>query len=197
LVCSTSIRVTHIHWSRDMAWRTLSVTERQILERLRRDDNRAPVFRNATIILQSGDGLSKATLSQALGCSISTIDRVRRAYLRKGVAGLLPVPPPGRPSRATAAYRAALAEAIQTPPQALGYGFSTWNVPRLAAHLKKITKIGFSGDQLRRLLHQEGFSIQRPKHTMKGKRNEADFVRAKGELEALKKGLSSPTPRRS
>jgi transposase len=180
-----------------MAWLTLNVTEQQTLEQLRRDDNRAAVFRNATIILQSADGLSKATLSQALGCSISTIDRVRRVYLHKGIAGLLPVKPPGRPSRVTTAYRTALAEALQTPPQSLGYGFSTWNVPRLAAHLKKITKIGFSADQLRRLLHQEGFSIQRPKHTMKGKRNEADFERAKQELEAFKKGLSSPTPLKS
>ena len=179
-----------------MAWHTLGVTKRQALERLRHDDNRAAVFRNATIILRSADGLSKATLSRALGCSISTIDRVRRAYLGTGIAGLLPVKPPGRPSRATAAYRAALAEAIQTPPQSLGYGFSTWNVPRLAAHLKKRTKIGLGADQLRRLLHREGFTIQRPKHTMKGKRNEADFERAKGELDALKKGLSSPAPGR-
>lgn len=180
-----------------MAWHTLSVPKRRALERLRRDDNRAAAFRNATIILQSAEGQSKAALSQALGCSISTIDRVRRAYLREGLAGLRPVKPPGRPSRATPAFRAALAEAVQTPPQTLGYGFTTWSVARLAAHLKKLTKIGFSDDQLRRLLHQEGFSIQRPKHTMRGKRNEAEFQRAKGELEALKKGLSGPTPWRS
>lgn len=179
-----------------MAWHTLSVSERRALERLRRDDNRAAVFRNATIILQSAEGRSKAMLSRALGCSLSTIDRVRRAYLREGVAGLLPVRPPGRPSRATPEFRAAMAEAVQTPPQALGYGFSTWSVPRLAAHLRKVTRIGFSDDQLRRLLHQEDFSVQRPKHTMKGKRDEDRYERARGELEALKKGLSGPTPRR-
>lgn len=179
-----------------MAWHTRSVSERQALERLRRDDNRAAAFRNATIILQSAEGRSKATLSRVLGCSISTIDRVRRAYLHEGVAGLLPVKPPGRPSRATPEFRAAMAEAVQTPPQTLGYGFSTWSVPRLAAHLKKVTKIGFSDDQLRRLLHQEGFSVQRPKHTMKGKRDEAEFQRAETELEAFKKGLSGPAPRR-
>jgi transposase len=176
-----------------MAWHTLSVSERRALERLRQDDNRAAVFRNATIVLQSAEGRSKAALSQALGCSISTIDRVRRAYLREGVAGLLPIK---RPSRATPEFRAAMAEAIQTPPPDLGYGFTTWSVARLAAHLKKVTKIGFSEDQLRRLLHQEEFSVQRPKHTMRGKRDEAEFRRAKGELEALKKGLSSPTPPR-
>jgi transposase len=175
----------------------LSDTERSSLGQLRSGTDRASVYRNATIILQSDEGLSKAALSRALGCSVSTIDRVCRAYRRQGNAGLLPVKPPGRPSRATPAYRAALAEAVQTPPQSLGYGFSTWNVPRLAAHLKTTTKVSFGADQLRRLLHQEGFSMQRPKHTMRGKRSEADFERAKGELEALKKGLSSPPPTRS
>jgi transposase len=179
-----------------MAWHTLSAAERRTLEQLRHDDNRAAVFRNATIILLSAEGHSKAALAQALGCSISTIDRVRRAYLRQGAAGLLPVKPPGRPSRATPEFRAAMAEAVQTPPPDLGYGFTTWSVPRLAAHLKKLTKVGFSEDQLRRLLHHGGFSVQRPKHTLKGKRDEAEFQRAKAELEALKKGLSSPTPPR-
>jgi hypothetical protein len=89
-----------------------------------------------------------------------------------------------------------MAQAVQSPPPDLGYGFTTWSVPRLAAHLKKVTKIGFSEDQLRRLLRQEGFSVQRPKHTMKGKRDEAEYRRARGELEALKKGLSSPAPPR-
>jgi transposase len=89
-----------------------------------------------------------------------------------------------------------MAEAVQTPPSDLGYGFTTWSVSRLAAHLKKVTKVGFSEDQLRRLLHQEGFSVQRPKHTLKGKRDEAEFQRARGELEALKKGHCGPAPPR-
>jgi putative transposase len=169
---------------------SLTSTERESLERLRSENKQAAVFRNVTIILQSADGRSKAELSRSLGCSISTIDRARREYRRIGLAGLLPVKPPGRPSRATPEFRAALAEAVHTSPQALGYGFSTWSVPRLAAHLKKITKVGFSDDQLRRILHQENFSVQRPKHTMKGKRNEKEFERAKGELEVLKRGLA-------
>lgn len=179
-----------------MAHFTLSSAERESLERLRSSNKQAVVFRNVTIILQSADGRSKAELSRALGCSVSTIDRARREYRRNGPEGLLPVKPPGRPSRATPEFRAALIEAVQTPPQALGYGFSTWSVPRLAAHLKKVTKISFSDDQLRRILHQEKFSVQRPKHTMKGKRNEDQFERAKVELEALKRGPASRIPQR-
>jgi transposase len=76
---------------------------------------------------------------------------------------------------------------VLTAPPTLGYGFSVWSVARLEAHLRKETGIHFSADQLRRLLHAEGFSFQRPKHTMKGKRDEAAFKRAQAELETMKK----------
>jgi hypothetical protein len=59
--------------------------------------------------------------------------------------------------------------------------------------LKRQTGITFSDDQLERLLHQEGFSVQRPKHTLKGKRDEAAYEQARQELQDLKK---KPWPRR-
>src|ERR1039457_4956367 len=74
-----------------------------------------------------------------------------------------------------------------TSPLTLGYGFSNWSVVRLAEYLAKQTGIRFSDDQLRRLLHQEGFSVQRPQHTMKGKRDEKAFRKAKKQLQGLKK----------
>ena len=46
-------------------------------------------------------------------------------------------------------------------------------------------------DRLRAILAEEGFSFQRPKHTMKGKRNEAAYERARGELKVLKKRPSA------
>jgi transposase len=81
---------------------------------------------------------------------------------------------------------------VETPPQTFGYGFSVWSVARMEAHLRKETGIAFSQDQLRRLLHAEGFSFQRPKHTMKGKRDEAAYQRAAVELESLKKKPCAP-----
>jgi transposase len=66
-------------------------------------------------------------------------------------------------------------------------------VARLGQHLKHQTGISFSEDQLGRLLHQEGFSVQRPKHTLKGKRDEAAYEQARQELQDMKK---KPWPRR-
>jgi len=174
------------------AWK-LSNEEWDALDKLRFGTGDAAVFRNATIILMSGVGRSKPSIANDLGCSIGTVDNIRHRYRLRGLAGLEPRKPPGRTSRATPAYRAALRSALQTPPQELGYGFSVWSLARLNAHLHRRTGINFSDDQLGRIVHQEGFSFQRPKHAMKGKRNEAAYQKAAVELRALKKKPSATT----
>ena len=85
------------------------------------------------------------------------------------------------------------APAKWTPPQSLGYGFSVWSLARLAAHLKRLTGVSLSDDQLGRVLRAEGFSYQRPKHTMKGKRDETAYERARRALKKLKKKPSNRT----
>jgi transposase len=177
-----------------MAARKLSAEQWDKLDQLRFSTTESVVFRNATIILMTDVGRSKTSIAHDLGCSPATVDNVRKRYRQRGLDGLRRGKPPGRRSRATPAYRAALRQAVQTPPQELGYGFSVWSVARLNEHLKKKTGIGFSEDQLRRILHEEGFSFQRPKHTMKGKRDEAAFEKARVHLKTLKK-KPSPTMR--
>jgi transposase len=157
------------------------------------------VFRNATIILMSDVdvGRTKASIANDLGCSVGTVDLVRGRYRREGLDGLRPKKPTGRPSRATPEYRAALRSALATSPLTLGYGFSVWSIARLNAHLQKTTGIGFSEDQLGRLLHAEGYSFQRPKHTMKGKRDEVAYVKAAKQLTTLKKRRFAPMQQKS
>jgi putative transposase len=146
------------------------------------------VFRNATVILMTAVGRSKNSIAGDLGCSPATVDNVRRRYRDRGMAGLKRRKPPGPKPRATAEYRAALREAVQTPPQTLGFGFSVWSAARLAAYLERQTGVGLTADRLRRILHEEGFSFQRPKHTMKGKRDEAAYDKARRQLKRMKKG---------
>jgi len=168
------------------AW-SLDDAEWDALDELRFSTSDADVFRNATMILMSGMARSKFDIAEDLGCSPATVDNVRKRYRERGLEGLHRRQPPGRTSRATLEYRAALRDTVQTPPQTLGYGFSVWSANRLAKHLEKTTKIKLSDDRLRTILAEEGFSFQRPKHTMKGKRDEAAYVRAQGELKILKK----------
>jgi transposase len=157
------------------------------LDRLRFSTSSADVFRNCLIILMSHSQDTLASIAARLGCSRDTVKRVRRLYRRGGAAALRPVKPPGRPPRATLAFLEEMRRAVHTNPRELSYGFSTWSAARLAAHLAKVTGLRFSDDQLRRLLHRAGFSFQRPKHTLKGKRDEVAYQQARQQLNRLKK----------
>ena len=179
--------------------RGIALTEAQWdeLDRTRFSAQSADVFRNCLIILKSDSRDTIASIAEDLGCGTDTVIRVRRLYRKGGVAALVPIKPPGRKSKATPEFLQAMAQAVQTSPLTLGYGFSNWSVVRLAEYLAKITGIRFSDDQLRRLLHQEEFSVQRPKHTMKGKRDEKAFRKAQKELQVLKKKRSGKMPPKS
>lgn len=157
------------------------------LDRLRFAAKSADVFRNCLIILKSDSSETIASIAEDLGCSADTVTRARRLYRKGGAQALRPVKPPGRPGRATPEFIEQMRQAVLAKPLTLGYGFSTWSVARLAAHLAKTTKVRFSTDQLRRLLRRHRFSVQRPKHTMKGKRDEAAYEKSKAELIVLKK----------
>ena len=157
------------------------------LDRMRLTTDSADVFRNCLIILMSDSRDAIPSIAQRLGCATDTVNRVRRLYRQGGVQALRSIKPPGRPPRATPEFLAQMKQAVQSHPHSLGYGFSTWSAVRLAEHLARVTGIRFSDDQMRRLLHQEGFSVHRPKHTMKGKRDEIAYGKARRQLLRLKK----------
>ena len=167
----------------------LKLTEKQWneLDNLRFTTPSADVFRNCLIILMSDSSETIATIARHIGCGTDTIVRVRRLYRKGGIKALYPIKPPGRPSRASPEFLQKMREAVRTNPITLGYGFSTWSAGRLAEHLAKVTGIHFSSDQLIRLLHRHGFSVHRPKHTLKGKRDEAAYEKARESLVRLKK----------
>lgn len=171
-----------------MARWKLTDKEWDALDALRFSSTDVTVFRNATLILMSGVGRSKTSIAMELGCCPATVDNVRKRYREQGLPGLVPRKSTGRRSRATPEYRAVLRRTVQTQPTTLGYGFSVWSVARLNAHLAKETGVGFGEDRLRAILREEGFSFQRPKHTMKGKRDEAKYEKARRQLKRLKKG---------
>jgi transposase len=174
----------------------LTPTEAEALDSLRLRSTSPVVFRNCLIILMSDSRDTIGSIAAHLRCGTDTVIRVRRLYRMGGIGALHPTKPPGRKSRATPAFLAKMKQAVATNPLDLGYGFSTWSAIRLAGHLGKVTGIYFGDDQMRRLLRQEGYSFQRPKHTMKGKRDEAAYEKARGRLARLKKTPESQTPPR-
>ncbi len=103
----------------------------------------------------------------------------------------------GRKPLVTAAYRWELRMALRRGPTRYGYAFSVWSIARLNAHLRTTTGLSLCDEWLRMLVKAEGFVYRRPKHTLKGKRDERAFRKARRALERLKKGLWRLAPRTS
>jgi transposase len=169
----------------------VSSSQRKRLQQLR---DRPPSIRTgkrAVCLLMSADGVTTRTIRQATGLAADTITDIRRRWQRHGLASLDDAPRGGRPPKVTPAYRHELRDALRTSPLRYGYALTVWSVARLNTHLHRLTDIRVCDDWLRRLIHAEDFVFRRPKHTLKGKRNEKAFRKTQRRLNRLKKGRSA------
>jgi transposase len=129
-------------------------------------------------------GRDLASIATWCGRTVRTVDHWLRRYLAGGVAALADAPRSGRPPEADAAYRAALARAVETPPRELGLGFDVWTSPRLATYLAEQTGVALSAGWVRGLLNREDFVSGRPKHTLKHLQDPAEVAACKEQLAA-------------
>ena len=180
--------------------------ERRMLISLRERPPSPRVGRRAMCLLLSAAGEPARQIARVTGMSLDAVTDVRRRWRSargSRLRSLLDQPRTGRPAKVTAAYRRELRRALDKGPLVLGYLFTVWSIARLRTHLNKLTGLTVSRDWLRRLAHREGFIVGRPKHTLRGKRNEAQYRRARSRLNRLKRGrrnrtlswsCGSPTP---
>jgi len=172
----------------------LTSRQRRRLEAIRDRPPQPQVGRRAVCLLMSAAGASNRAIGQATGLCSDGVTHIRRRWRARRMASLIDRPRSGRPTKATLAYRHMLRMALQDGPLAHGYLFTVWSVARLNTHLSKATGISYEESRLRKLMHAEGFVFRRPKHTLKGKRNEKAFRRAQRQLTRLKRGPSVNTP---
>jgi transposase len=167
----------------------LTSWQRRRLKSLRRAPPSPRIGRRIVCLLLSEAGASGKAIVQATGLSIDAIADIRRRWQQRGMGSLRDAPGGGRKPKATPAYRKELRMALRKGPTAFGYAFSVWSIARLNAHLQRKTSITFSDEWLRTLVKAEGFVYRRPKHTLKDKRDERAFRKARRALDRLKKGL--------
>lgn len=162
--------------------------QRGHLEQVRETTTDRRLWARVTAVLMSASGTAAKQIATILGVTQQTISNWRNRWIDRGPFNLKDAPRSGAPRRVTPRYLRLMEEAIDRDPQAYGYVFTTWSVRRLAAHLHRKTKIQLSHQHLRDLLHRSEFVCRRPKHTLKGKRNERQHRQAKKQLEGLKGG---------
>jgi transposase len=132
-------------------------------------------------------GQDLASCATWCGRTPRTVLRWVARFVAGGVAALADAPRSGRPPDADAAYRAALAVAVETPPRDLGLGFDVWTSPRLATYLAERTGVTLSAGWVRAILNQQDFACGRPKQTLKHLQDPEEVAACQEQLAAGEK----------
>ncbi len=133
---------------------------------LRRRDLAPRVRERLEMVKGMALGQSLAEVARWSGRTERTVVRWLTAFATGGLTALADAPRAGRPARVTAAYVAALAPAVDTPPPALGLPFDVWTSDRLSAYLAETTGVRIAPGWVRALLARQRFRCGRPKHTL-------------------------------
>ena len=167
--------------------------ESRRLRQIRDHAASARQLKRAMCLLLSAAGQQATTIAGTIGLSLDAITDIRRRWRERGLRSLDDRPRSGRPPRVTAAHRRELRRALRRGPLACGYIFTVWSIARLGTYLRQRTGIAISTGWLRQVVHAEGFVVGRPKHPLKGKRNQREYRRAQRRLQRLKKGRRKRT----
>ena len=107
-------------------------------------------------------GMSLNEVARRLGCAPSSVMRWRDAVEREGPQGLKVRASPGRPPKLPSPERLKLQEVLLAGPVASGYPTDLWTTARVASVIRERFGVEYHPDHVGRLLHQMGWSAQKP-----------------------------------
>jgi len=120
-------------------------------------------WRRGRAVLAYIKGERVVEIAELLGVTRGSVNRWLQWYEATGVEGLETVKAPGAPSKLTEAQRAELAELIDRGPQQAGYHTGVWTGPMIGDLIEQRFGVVYHKHNVPRLLHDMGFSLQRPR----------------------------------
>lgn len=143
-------------------------TQRRLV-RLSKEAERDGAYRVAkrlqAVVLNS-EGRTSGELAGILKAPRSRVSEWLSLYQSHGVEGLLEGYRSGRPARLTAKQRTHLADILDSGPVAYGLDSGLWTSPMLAWVIEEEFGVVYHPGHVRKLLHQMGFSVQRPRRVL-------------------------------
>ncbi len=125
-------------------------------------------------ILLVHEGKTLEQVGQILEVARSTVQRWIKKYRNRGVTALLVRGPyRGKQPGLSLDQKRQLAILIRQGPEDCGLDTGVWTAPIIADLVKRRFKIAYSPSQIRRVLHELGFSLQYPRQEL----SEADKKR--------------------
>lgn len=165
---------------------------RQVKRRLRRMVSRiqdAPLKTRYLIILHSADGVPYRVIRRMLGCSSSTIARVRQRFLEEGEAGLQDRRGDNGQAKVDENYILELLKAVAASPQDYGYPRPSWTLELLVKVMGEQTGVWISCSRMCRILKALGVRRGMPKPIVGCPWSARARKRRIALIEALERGL--------
>lgn len=120
-------------------------------------------WRRAHCVLGYIGGKSVISMAEALGVNRTAITKWLAWYSAEGADGLRTTPRPGRVPRLTEEQRAEVARVVEGGPIAAGFTSGVWTGALVGQWIEKRFGVRYHPQHIPRLLHQLGFSVQRPR----------------------------------
>lgn len=172
----------------DARWRTPTALE--ALRALLREAAAAKdleTWRRAKAVLGYLEGRRVIAMCAELGVVRGSINRWLLWYNAMGADGLRTGKAPGRPPRLSQDQLDRLGAMIDAGPQAAGFSTGVWTGPMVGNLIERHFHVRYHNNYIPPLLHQLGFSVQRPRKRLARADAEAQARWLRERLPAIKK----------
>lgn len=139
--------------------------------------------------------MPQADIARKVGVTRASVCRWAKALKKHGEQGLRRKPRPGRPSKLDSKQREALLKHLVNGPQKLGYSTQLWTAGRIRRLALEKFGVSFHVNHVPKLLHQCGWSFQRPVGRAFERDEEATQRWVAKDWPRIKKKLAGKAPR--
>jgi transposase len=126
-------------------------------------------------------------LATEVGVTRGSVNRWLQWYQALGIEGLVTGVPPGAAPKLSKEQRAKLTAIVEAGPLAAGYQSGVWTGPMIGDLIEQRFGVRYHNHHVPRLLHQLGFSVQRPRKRLARADAEAQEYWLRVRLRAIKK----------
>jgi transposase len=147
-------------------------------------------WRRGIAILRYIAGQKVIAISKELGITRGSVNRWLQWYEADGVDGLRNRKPPGATPRLSDTQRTELVRLVEDGSVAAGYQSGVWTGPMIADLIEDRYGVRYHNHHIPRLLHQLGFSVQRPRKRLAKANLEAQAIWVNEKFPRIKKKLS-------
>jgi transposase len=117
-------------------------------------------------IVLNMEGKTAPEIADILKVHRSKVSIWLRNWEQNGMEGILEGHRPGRPPAMSDGQRQELADILDSGPVAYGFTSGVWTSPMVARVIREEFSMTYNPAHVSRILHDIGFSVQRPKKTL-------------------------------